>query len=73
MEMKNRGGGYEMLAFQEQKSIATKLMTTKSTIQNKDKVGYRQIRDDLLKQMGSLQRKRKSEIASENMRLFKKI
>ena len=45
----------------------------KSTIQNKDKVGYKQIRDDLLKQMGSLQRKRKSEIASENLRLFKKI
>ena len=48
-------------------------MTAKSTIQNKDKVGYKQIRDDLLKQMGSLQRKRKSEIASENLRLFKKI
>ena len=41
METKNRGGGYDMLAFQEQKSIAEKLMTTKATIQNKDKVGYR--------------------------------
>ena len=40
------------------------------TVQN---TGYKKIKDDMIKQMGSLQRKRKSEIASENMRLFKKI
>ena len=36
-------------------------------------VAYKQIRQDFISQMGSLQRKRKTEIAFENLRLYRKI
>ena len=73
MEKKNRGGGHDLLEFYDKKAIATKLMSAKPKIETIHQVSYKQIRDDMIKQMGSLHRKRKSEIATENMRIFKKI
>lgn len=60
-------------AFHEQRSNATKIIAAKTRIQNKHDVSYKQIRQDFISQMGSMQRKRKTEIAHENMRLYKKI
>ena len=59
--------------FNEQKSITNKLIKASPIVETAHKVAYKQIREDFIKQMGSLQRKRKSEIANENLRLYRKI
>ena len=73
MDTKNRGGGNDLMAFYEQKSTAIKVMDAKASVSTQHTVAYKQIREDMIRQMGSLHRKRKTEIACENIRIFKKI
>ena len=48
-------------------------MDAKPMVITEHSVAYKQIRADFITQMGSLQRKRKTEIAFENLRLYRKI
>ena len=61
------------MLFKEQESIAKRLLDVRTTISNKQKSKYKSIRDDFLHHMHKMQRKRKSQIAHENMRLFSKL
>ena len=73
MERRNPGGGYDFMLFKEQESIAKRLLDVRTTISNKQKSKYKLIRDDFLHHMHKMQRKRKSQIAQDNMRLFSKL